>query len=252
MKRWLTCLLLAAVICSLSAPAHAILGMGDIVNDPQACVQAMITNINMIRQYVMQSQQYSNQLKQYAVQIQNLQNLNYMVDLSGLRDMQNIIQASRGIANDYAALQRDYDKLYPEFSKFSSMSGKDYAKKAMEWNQQTANTNRDAMNLLSKSKDWFTSDSGDLQRLTVKANNVSGAKDAMQAAAQLSALQSKQLLQLQQTMSAAAKVEGTYMQQKAEQEAAASAQMRIYAGKWDKDVEKLKKSQQQPTKSMWK
>ena len=177
--------------------------------------------MNQVRQYVQQCQQYTTQLKQLAAQMQNLQNLNYMIDLAGFQDMQRIINSSRGIAGDYAQLQSQYDQVYPEFSRFSTMSGKDYAIKALQWNQQTANTNRDAMDLISKSKDWFYSDTGDLRKLTIKANNVAGARDGLQAIAQIAALQSKQMVQLQQTMAASAKTEGAYMAQRAEQEAAA-------------------------------
>ena len=251
MKNGIKCLLATIAVCSLSTPAHAIFGMGDIVNDPQACAQAMISNMNMIRQYAMQAQQYANQVKQYAAQIQNLQSFNYIVDLSGLSDMQKIMQQARGIATDYAALQRSYDQMYPEFSKFSTMSGKDYAFKALSWNQQTANTNRDAMNLISKSKDWFYSDSGDLRRLAVRANNVSGAKDGLQAIAQIATLQSKQLIQLQQTMSASARSEGAYMAQRAEQEAAARARQQRYAGDWDKEVAAYKSSRSRPSRAFY-
>jgi P-type conjugative transfer protein TrbJ len=196
-----------------------------------------------------QCQQYSTQLQQLAAQTQNLQNLNYMIDLAGLQDMQRIIQSSRGIASDYAQLQKQFDQVYPEFSKFSTMSGKDFAQKALEWNQETANTNRDAMNLISKTKDWFNSDSNDLRKLTVKANAVSGAKDGLQSIAQIAALQSKQLIQLQQTMSASAKAEGAYMAQKAEQEAAARERQKKF---WkDATPEKYMEGKAQSKKPYW-
>lgn len=190
-------------------------------------------------------------MKQLAAQTQNLQNLNYIIDLAGLQDMQRIIQSARGIAGDYARLQSQFDQVYPEFSRFSSMSGKDFALKALEWNQETANTNRDALDLISKTKDWFYSDSNDLRRLTFKANNVAGAKDGLQSIAQIAALQSKQLIQLQQTMSASARAEGTYMTQRAEQAAASRARLQKYAGDWDKDICKWKNNQQRPNKSLW-
>jgi P-type conjugative transfer protein TrbJ len=172
-----------------------------------------------------------------------------MIDLAGLQDMQKIIQSSRSIASDYARLQNQFDQVYPEFSKFSVMSGKDFAQKALEWNQQTATTNRDAMNLISKTKDWFDSDSGDLRKLTIKANNVSGAKDGLQSIAQIAALQSKQLIQLQQTMSASAKVEGAYMAQKAEQEAAARERQKKF---WkDATPEKYMEGKAQSKKPYW-
>jgi P-type conjugative transfer protein TrbJ len=196
-----------------------------------------------------QCQQYATQLKQLEAQMQNLKSLNYTIDLEGFQDMQRIINSARGIAGDYAQLQSQYDQVYPEFSRFSNMSGKDYALKALEWNQQTANTNRDAMDLISKSKEWFYSDTGDLRKLTIKANNVSGAKDGIQAIAQIAALQSKQLVQLQQTMAASAKSEGTYMAQRAEQEAAAREREKRF---WqDATPEKYKAMQAQPEKPYW-
>lgn len=243
-------LFLSIVIFSMaSSPSYAVFGVGDIVFDPQSYSQQLIGYMNQIRQYAVQGQQYATQLRQLAAQIRNLQNLNYIIDLAGLQDMQRIIQSARGIASDYSRLQSQFDQVYPEFAKFSTMSGKDFALKALEWNQETANSNRDAMDLISKTKDWFYSDSNDLRRLTIKANSVAGAKDGLQSIAQIAALQSKQLIQLQQTMSASAKAEGTYMAQKAEQEAAARAKMQ----RWGKDFtpEKYRESQEKPKKPFW-
>lgn len=239
------------VFVMASTPSFAIFGVGDIVFDPQQYAQSLISYMNQIRQYAVQGQQYATQLKQLAAQTRNLQNLDYMIDLAGLQDMQRIIQSARGIAGDYARLQSQFDQVYPEFSKFSTMSGKDFALKALEWNQETANSNRDAMDLISKTKDWFYSDSNDLRRLTVKANNVAGAKDGLQSIAQIAALQSKQLIQLQQTMSASARAEGTYMSQRAEQEAAARARLKKYAGDWEEDISKWRINQQRANKSLW-
>jgi len=229
--KWKTLLLSVVIFGMASTPSYAVFGIGDIVFDPSALSQQLISYMNMVKQYVTQAQQYATQLQQLSAQTQNLQNLNYTIDLTSMQDMQRVIQSARGIASDYASLQRKYDEMYPEFSKFSNMSGEDFAKKAFEWNQETANSNRDAMDLISKTKDWFNSDSNDLRKLTVKANAVSGAKDGLQSIAQIAALQSKQLIQLQQTMSASAKAEGAYMAQKAEQEAAATARLQ----RWGKD-----------------
>jgi P-type conjugative transfer protein TrbJ len=248
--KWLRTMLLSfAISVVASTPSYAIGGVGDIVFDPSAFSQSMISYMNQVRQYVQQCQQYSTQLRQLAAEVQNLQNLNYMINLNGFQDMQRIINSSRGIAGDYAGLQSQYDQVYPEFSRFSTMSGNDYALKALQWNQQTANTNRDAMDLIAKSKDWFYSDTGDLRNLTIKANNVSGAKDGLQAIAQIAALQSKQLVQLQQTMAVSAKSEGVYMAQKAEQEAAAREEQKRF---WqDGTPEKYKERQGNPEKPHW-
>jgi type IV secretion system protein TrbJ len=234
-----------AIFIMANTPSYATY----IVFDPTAFSQSMIDYMNQVRQYMQQCQQYATQLRQLEAQMQNLQSLNYMIDLAGFQDMQRIINSARGIAGDYSQLQRQYDQVYPEFSRFSEMSGNDYAIKALQWNQETANTNRDAMDLISKSKDWFYSDTGDLRRLTVKANNVEGARDGLQAIAQIAALQSKQMVQLQQTMAASAKSEGAYMAQKAEQEAAARAEQKRF---WqDGTPEKYKEKQGKPEKPHW-
>jgi len=247
--KWKTLFLSLVIFSMASTPSHAVFGIGDIVFDPSALSQQLISYMNMVKQYVTQAQQYATQLQQLSAQTQNLQNLNYMVDLTGMQDMQRVIQSARGIASDYATLQHKYDEMYPEFSKFSNMSGKDFAQKALEWNQETANSNRDAMDLISKTKDWFNSDSNDLRKLTVKANAVSGAKDGLQSIAQIAALQSKQLIQLQQTMSASAKAEGAYMAQKAEQEAAAREKQKRF---WkDATPEKYMEGKAQSKKPYW-
>ena len=244
--KWIRTLIIStAIFVMAGTPTYA----GYIVFDPSVYSQSIISYINQVRQYVQQCLQYATQMKQLAAEMQNLRSLNYMIDLSGFKEMQRIIDSARGIAGDYAELQRQYDQVYPEFSKFSTMSGKDYALKALEWNQETADTNRDALDLISKSKDWFYSDTGDLRKLTVKANNVAGAKDGIQAIAQIAALQSKQLVQLQQTMAASAKAEGTYMAQRAEQEAAAREREKRF---WqDATPEKYKERQGKPEKPHW-
>jgi hypothetical protein len=131
MKWFKTLLLSLAIFGITSTPSHAIFGIGDIVFDPSTFSQAVISAMNQIRQYAQQCQQYATQLKQLEAQMQNLRGLNYMIDLAGFQDMQRIINSSRGIAGDYAQMQSQYDQVYPEFSRFSAMSGKDYATKAL-------------------------------------------------------------------------------------------------------------------------
>ena len=156
-----------------STPSYAVFGIGDIVFDPSALSQQLISYMNMIRQYVTQAQQYATQLQQLSAQTQNLQNLNYMIDLTGLQDMQrdNSVRSwhRQRLRNLAAANTTRCTRSFPNSAQ---CPGKTLPIKALEWNQETANTNRDAMDLISKTKDWFNSDTNDLRKLTVKANNV--------------------------------------------------------------------------------
>ena len=80
---------------------------------------------------------------------------------------------------------------------------------------------------------------------TTRARHASEADSA----AQIAALQSKQMVQLQQTMSMSAKAEGAYMAQKAEQEAAAREREKRF---WqDATPEKYVEGKGKPQRPHW-
>lgn len=236
MKRLLTMLCFCLVVAT-SQPASATIPVLDYSN----LIQAVMDYMSQMQQYMTLANQYATQLKQLANQYQqlrneaqNLQNLNYLLDVAGLDDLQQIMQKAQGIANDYARLQQTFDNQYPDFTRYNSMSGRDYAGYAIKWNQEVFASTRDAMNIQSSMDKLYRQDSRSIGDLRTRTALVQGSRDGLQNLANIALLQAKQLAQLQQLMASSQKAESSYMVERASGEAAAKAKKDNLYRDWSK------------------
>lgn len=236
MKRLLTILCFCLVIAT-SQPASATIPVLDYSN----LIQALMDYMSQMQQYTALANQYATQLRQLANQYQqlqneaqNLRNLNYLLDVAGLDDLQQIMQKAQGIANDYARLQQTFDGQYPDFARYNTMSGRDYAGYAIKWNQEVFASTRDAMRVQSSMNNLFTQDRKTIGDLRTQTTLVQGSRDGLQNIANIALLQAKQLAQLQQLMAASQKAESSYMVQRTSGEAAAKAKKDNLYRDWSK------------------
>lgn len=241
-KRKFICVLCCLAVFS-SGPASA----GIPVLDYSNLASAIMRFVTLIIQYSTQLKQYSSQVAQVANQYQqlrneaqNLKNLNYLLNIAGLDKMQQIMRNAQGIANDYATLQRVFDQKYPDFVKYSKMSGKDFAAKALEWNEENRRNIKAAQDIQAELPELFRKDVETGKDLLSKAAQIQGARDGLQTIAQIGIHQTKQLMQLQQLMAASQRAESSFMAQKSSGEAAARAKKdnlyRDWASKGNRNV----------------
>lgn len=225
MKRLSTILFFCLIVVT-TQPASA----GIPVFDYSNLAQALINYMNQIQQYTTLANQYATQLRQLANQYQqlkneaqNLQNLNYLLDVAGLDELQIIMHKAQGIAYDYARLQQTFDNQYPDFGRYNTMSGRDYAGYAIKWNQEVYTNTRAAMDVQATMKNAFVQDKNAIADLRTRTALIQGSRDGLQNIANIALLQAKQLTQMQQLMASSQKAESAYMAERTSGEAAAKA-----------------------------
>ncbi|MBT1077215.1 P-type conjugative transfer protein TrbJ [Geobacter grbiciae] len=236
MKRLFTILCFCLVVAT-SQPASATIPVLDYSN----LMQALLNYMSQIQQYTTLANQYATQLRQLANQYQqlqneaqNLKNLNYLLDVAGLDDLQQIMLKAQGIANDYARLQQTFNNQYPDFARYNTMSGRDYAGYAIKWNQEVYTNTKAAMDVQANMKNSFVQDKNAISDLRTRTALVQGSRDGLQNIANIALLQAKQLAQLQQLMASSQRAESAYMAERASGEAAAKAKKDNLYRDWSK------------------
>lgn len=203
-------LIIAVLILSVSAPAHATIPVLDYTNWAQnlfSYVQQVATAINTAEQLATQYQQLEVAIRQ-ARQLNSDQIRGRI--LNGIRQLAEIQQKAKGITYQYGNLEGAFDQYYPDMAAYNGMSGKDYAAQAAKANQQLQNSVRDAMlaqGLISNA----ATDQEALNALVQASNSADGQLAAAQAGNQIAAMTAQQLIQLQQIMATSAREQSSYM-----------------------------------------
>lgn len=216
-------LLLSAIliVCMcFTQPAYALFGAGDIVFDPAALTQQLIHYAVLCNQYSTQTQQYA---QQFQTDYTNLRNLNFKTDLSGLGNMQQVMNSAIGMANDVSRMQAQFESLYPDFASYQGQTGAAYSAQAAQWAKQNQANALDTMRVQTAIQQNIGNDAATLRMLNDRSDAASGVKDLLQITNQLLIMQAKQLMQLEQLLSSMAKADAAYMAEQASKEAASAA-----------------------------
>lgn len=216
------------ILLLLVAEANATLP----VFDPAALTQQIIHYITMCSQYATQTQQYARQIQQLQNEYRHLQELNFKADLSGLDDMKQLTQSALGMSNDFAKMQSQFEKEYPDFSTYQGQSGAGYAQQAAAWSRLNQKNARDILGTATRLQESMYRDQDALRMLSDRSNSASGTKDLLQIMNQLLILQTKQLMQLEQLLSATAKAAASYLAETASRQAAGAARSQKTIDTW--------------------
>lgn len=232
MKQLLAAMALGFLVFAGPQSAYA----GIPVFDYSNLAQALISYVQQTQQYMTQAQQYATQLRQLAYQWEQLQNdarnLRQMDSYAAQSTMYRITDAlyglqaltshTRGIVLDYARVEGEFDRLYPEFARYNGMSGRDYAQQALLQSRQTGNAMMDAMKaqgLVANVKN----DQEALRTLIQASRSSQGALAAAQTGNQIAALTAQQLMQLQTVMATSQRAQTSYLAEVNANDAAARA-----------------------------
>lgn len=205
------------------APAYAVLGVGDVVFDPQAFQQQLISYALSLNQYSTQTMQYSTQMQQLQNDYANLHNLGYQIDLSNLSQMQQVMSSSIGISNDFTKMQTQFQQTYPDFKSYQGQKSADYAKQSAEWSKKNQQNAYDILTVTTKLQESVARDQKTLKYLSDRSDSASGTKDLLQNMNQLLIMQTKQLMQLQQLIVITAKADAAFLAEKASNNEASRA-----------------------------
>ena len=199
------------------------------VFDPTALIQEILGYIDQISQTVNTARQIENQLSSLANEAKNLANMDSRTawqTLSGIRsNLTQVMQMQaniRGLTMEYQKVEAAWDTLYRDFGSFNGMSGKDYAAQAQKVLDQTNRATYDAMRaqgLVSQ----LGNDARNLESLLNASNTSSGALSAAQAGNAIAAVNTQQLMRLQQIVATSYRVESSYHAQQANLEAMSRA-----------------------------
>lgn len=212
-------LLIIATIMVCIVDANATLP----VLDYAGLAQQMIHYVTMCNQYSTQTQQYARQIQQLQNEYQHLKDLNYQADISGLDDLKQLTQSALGMSNDFAKMQTQFEKEYPDFSTYQTQTGGGYAQQAEAWSRLNQNNALDILRTATKLQESIYRDEDALRTLSDRSNSASGTKDLMQIMNQLLILQTKQLIQLEHLLAATAKADASYMAENASRQAAGAS-----------------------------
>jgi len=201
LKPRLTMLAIAGVLAlGTLRPAHAVLGMGDIVLDPINLVQNTLTAVRTLEQITNQIRQLQNEAQMLLNQARNLATLPFSV-VNRLRATLAItgqlIAQAQGLAYEIRRLDQDFARLYPE-QYAATVSGDQMFEDAHERWKNTLEGLHTAMQMQAQVSKNLADDEGVLSDLVDRSQSATGALQAMQAGNQLLALQAKQSMQTQQ------------------------------------------------------
>jgi type IV secretion system protein TrbJ len=224
-------LVISPFVCLI--PAYALFGMGDVVFDPAALAQQLIHYVVMCNQYATQSQQYARQIQQLQNEYQHLQNLNFKADLSGLNDMRQLMNAAKGLSNDFIKMQTQFEEQYPDFDTYTTQDSASYAQQALRWNKLNQQNSLDILKTATKLQESMYRDQDSLRYLSDRSDAASGTKDLLQVMNQLLILQTKQLMQLEQLLTQTAKADAAYLAERSSRGAAEVNRYRQQNETWD-------------------
>lgn len=241
--KWSIFAFLAGILISVQ-PARAIIGIGDTVFDSANYMQNVMNYIQHIMNTLNQVQQTSNQLESLANEARHLASMdaasaastlsNLRSSLTRLMQLQSNI---RGLTMEYQSVEKAFDSLYGKFADFNGMSGADYAAQAQKVLDQTNNATYDAMRAQGLVSE-LGNDAQNLETLLNASNTSGGALSAAQAGNAIAALNTKQLLRLQQIAASSYRAESSYLAQQANKEAMSKADSdRFYGDKMERPLQ---------------
>lgn len=184
------------------APAHAIT-----VFDPANYSQNLLTAVRSLQQINNQITQLANEAQMLVNQASNLASLPTSVagDLrASLGEVDTLIRAARGIAFEIGEIDREYRRLFPE-EYDAAVTGDEMVRDAREAWQLTREGFKHALEVQAGIVTELRTDAVTLDRLVAESQGAVGNLQAVQAGNQLTALSTKQSMQLQSLIAASAR-----------------------------------------------
>jgi len=190
-------------------PAHALFGVGDIVFDPSNLAQNLITAANTLTMIDNQIQQLANEAQMLINEAHNLESLPDSIagDLKRtLEEVDGLIRSAEGLAYEVDTIEAQYKELYPDSFAPGTTTPEILANAQGGWAQARSGY-KDALKIQAQVVGTITTDSALLDKLVADSQGATGALQATQAGNQLTALATKQSMQLQELIAAQSRAE---------------------------------------------
>lgn len=199
----------AALVLIPANTAHAIFPFGGIVYDPTNHTQNLLTAARTLTQINNQVRQLANEAQMLVGQAQNLSRLPTSIasDLQqSLTSIDTLMTSARRLAYDVAAIDREYQRLFPE--KYTA------ATKSTVMNQHAQEAwllaregLHHSLQVQAEVVTQVRRDTRVLDQLVAASQSASGNLHALQAGNQLTALAAKQSMQMQTLLVASLRAE---------------------------------------------
>lgn len=210
MTRRLVLAILAAALTLL--PIHhasAFFGFGGIVYDPTNHAENILTAARSLEQVRNQVRQLSNEARMLVNQARDLASLPDSIasDIhASLEEVNNLMREADGIAYRISEIDETWRRLFPrEYAR--SVSSSDILQDARDSWDMARQGFRHALEIQAGIVENIASDTDLLDRLVGQSQSAIGGLQAAQAGNQLSALATKQMMQLQGLLAASFRAE---------------------------------------------
>ena len=200
----LTVLLAASLFVQNSQPGQALT-----VFDPANYGQNLLTAARNLQQINNQITQLQNEAQMLINQNRNLTNLPTSVSgnlLNSLMRMDNLMRNANGVAYQIAAIDSQYQRLYPEKYAAATSNNQIFQDAQAAWTQARQG-HQHSLHVQASVIEEIRSDRALLNRLVAESQSAVGNLQVVQAGNQLTALNAKQSMQLQTLLAASARAD---------------------------------------------
>ena len=197
-------LLAASLFAQNSQPGQALT-----VFDPANYGQNLLTAARNLQQINNQITQLQNEAQMLINQNRNLTNLPTSVSgnlLNSLMRMDNLMRSANGVAYQIAAIDSQYQRLYPEKYAAATSNNLIFQDAQAAWSQARQG-HQHSLHVQASVIEEIRSDRALLNRLVAESQSAVGNLQVAQAGNQLTALNAKQSMQLQTLLAASARAD---------------------------------------------
>ena len=198
-----------------------------VVYDPTNFGANLLSTVRQFQSNLHEAEVIAHQLESLANEARNLARLPLSIETQLTQDLgrlSELLAATRGLVLDYAALQTQFDALYPDAARYTGFTGRDYAQQALKWRAQNLRSVNDAMRAqgLVRTQPAAGLDLTELVRASQRAE---GQLQALQAGNQIAAMLVTQMMRLEQVVSTASRAQASALAQAASDQAAGEANL---------------------------
>lgn len=210
------------------------------VFDPSNFSQNVLSAIRTLQSNVNEANMIANQLQSLANEAANLTPLDYSTVnqfQTQFTELFAVVSEIQGLAQDYASLESNFAALFPDYSKVTgTLSSADVAADLLKWIENNRNTLEGAAKSGAAILKELPQDQAELATLIDSSQGARGARSAIQAGNQISAVIAGQLLSLNTQMATFQQAHTAYLLEQNNATAAARRRLEDVMKDWDQPV----------------
>ncbi len=189
------------------------------VYDPANYAVNLDTKLNTLQQIDNQIRSLENEARSLVNQAKNLQQFDLSLSMGSIQDLRNNLQKiirlqnnTKSTINDYVNLQDKFEDLYPNYSDDNFQTASDYSRQAEKLSEELNSVTYDTMKALEiTTPEKYNNDTERIDAIMDTAKDAEGQLQAIQAAGQISAHTSQQIMELKYLTGQSLKLQSSYI-----------------------------------------